>query len=124
MRHVTRLLLAAVALAAASGCFVNEEIDNASNMLGKDKSHQQPAKTGDARPDAPKPGGKPGDKGTAVASAGSAAQGVVATGKEWWAKATTLGSEESNPEIAGCTLGGRLEFMLRDDCLARGGTPQ
>lgn len=119
MRSVTRLLLAAALAAAASGCFVGEEIDNASNMLGKDKSHQQPAKAGDAKPDA-----KKGDKGTAVASAGSAAQGVVATGKEWWAKATTLGSEESNPEIAGCTLGGRLEFMLRDDCLARGGTPQ
>jgi hypothetical protein len=124
MRSAARLLFVLLATVAIGGCFVGEEIDNASNMLGKDKSHQPPAKAGDAKPGDAKPGAKPGEKGTAVASAGDAAKSVVATGKEWWAKATTLGSEESNPEIAGCKLAGRTEFMLRDDCLARGGTPE
>ena len=123
MRSVTRLLLVAVATAAASGCFVGEELDASSNMLGKDKSHQKPAAAGDAKPGA-KPGAKPDEKGTAVASAKGAGAGVVATGKEWWAKATTLGSEEMNGDIAGCKVGGRIEFMLRDDCLARGGVPE
>lgn len=115
MRHVTRLALAALVVITTGGCFVFEEVDSASNMLGKDKSHQPPAKAADAKPDG---------KGTAVAAAGNAAQGVVATGKAWWATATTLGSEESNPEIAGCKVGGHSEFMLRDDCLARGGVPE
>lgn len=124
MRSAARFLIVAVALIAASGCFVGEEIDNASGMLGKDKSHQPPpAKAGAATADASKPGAKPGAQGgSAVAAAGDAGKGVVATGKEWWAKATTLGSEESNADISGCKLGGRIEFMLRDDCLARGGT--
>lgn len=119
MPRITRLLSVALVALVASGCFVGEEIDNASNMLGKDKSHLPPAKPGEAKPDAAK-----GEKGTAVASAGDAAKSVVATGKAWWATATTLGSEESDPAIAGCDLKGRNEFMLRDDCLARGGTPQ
>jgi len=118
MRSVTRLLLAAAATIAASGCFVGDEIDSASNMLGKDKSRQKAPAAGES-----KPGAKP-EKGTAVASAKDAGKGVVATGKEWWAKATTLGSEEMSGDIAGCRLGGRVEFMLRDDCLARGGVPE
>jgi hypothetical protein len=118
MRSVTRLLLAAAATLVASGCFVGEEIDNASNMLGKDKSRQKPPAAGEA-----KPGAKP-EAGTAVASAKQAGASVVATGKEWWAKATTLGSEEMSGDIAGCNIGGRTEFMLRDDCLARGGVPE
>ena len=38
-----------------------------------------------------------------------------------WQNATSLGSEESGVDIAKCQVGVSVQFMSRDDCLARGG---
>lgn len=119
VRSVVRSLfvtgLAAGLVAAVSGCWVGDEIDKASAMskgppaAASDKTGgtAATAKGGAAKPAAPKAGD------TAAPSA-----------KSWWQTARTLGSEESEAGIARCDLSGRTEFMLRDDCLARGGVPK
>ena len=111
MRHVragARWLLAGVAAASLSGCFLNE-IDksvNSSPMGAEMKKDKDAA-----------------DK-TAAKTDGKPAKPAPPQGASWWAKATSLSSEESTAKIVGCKLGGKTDFMTRDDCLARGGQPQ
>jgi hypothetical protein len=107
--RIAAVLLVAV---AASGCFL-DEIDK-SVEANKFKAANVPA-------GASKPGEPPKPGATAAKPAAGAAGAPV---KSWWETAKTLGSEESTADIVGCSRGGRLEFMERDDCLARGGSPQ
>lgn len=88
------------ALAAAPGCFLDEIDKSMALYPGGKKEPEKPAKA---------PAGAPGGAPAAPA------------GPSWWETATTLGSEPIDETIAGCRLGGRVEFMRRDDCLARGG---
>ena len=105
MRHrpapIVALLLA---LAALPGCFLDEIDKSMALYPGGKKQSEQAAK-------APAPAGQPGAP-------------AEPAGPSWWETAKTLGSEPMDESIAGCQLGGRVEFMLRDDCLARGGSPQ
>jgi hypothetical protein len=112
------MLIASLLLGAATGCFVGDEIDKASALnngpgAGGPKAPTAPgaAPTASARPATAKPGT-------------AAAKPAAPAGKTWWETARSLTSEESDEAIARCELAGRAEFMLRDDCLARGGTPQ
>lgn len=97
---------------AAPGCFL-DEIDKSVEANQFKAAH---AATGATKPgEAPK---------TAATAAKPAAGAAGAPSKSWWETATTLGSEESSTDIVGCVLGGRVEYMERDDCLARGGATQ
>jgi hypothetical protein len=118
---VRRSLLVALLLGAATGCFVVDEIDKASALDNgpgdrgrKDATAPGAAKSASAKPAPTKPG----------AGATAAAKPAAPGGKSWWETARSLSSEESDEGISRCELAGRAEFMLRDDCLARGGVPK
>lgn len=104
---VVGVLLVAI---AASGCFL-DEIDKS---VAANTSKAAAAAGAPPASEASKP----------AATAAKPAAGAGAQVKTWWETAKTLGSEESAADIVGCTLGGRLEYMERDDCLARGGSTQ
>jgi hypothetical protein len=120
---MARSLGLVVCLAAASGCFAMDEIDSGMKYYDKHRNATRgdAMNSGQAPPGAPPAPGQPAEAPAAPAADGKPAP---PSGAAWWAKARTLGSEPGNEKISGCQLGGRLEFMLRDDCLARGGTPQ
>jgi len=105
---IVALLLIA---SAASGCFLNE-IDKSVNA-NKSKAQAVAGTAKQADDAAPKQ----------VASAKDA-KAAAPAGPSWWQTATTLGSEESNLDAVACKLGGRTEFMTRDDCLSRGGSAE
>jgi hypothetical protein len=118
---VRRSLLVALLLGAVTGCFVIDEIDKASALDNgpgdrgrKDATAPGAAKSASAKPAPTKPG----------AGATAAAKPAAPAGKSWWETARSLTSEESSEGISRCELAGRAEFMLRDDCLARGGVPK
>ena len=106
-----RLALAGFAAVALSGCFV-DEIDKSvkASPMG-----QQMAADAAKKEAADKPAKKDGAAGKPAAPQGAS----------WWAKASSLSSEESTAQIVGCKMqSGKTDFMTRDDCLARGGHPQ
>lgn len=108
LARIAAVLLVAV---AASGCFL-DEIDKsvAANTNKAVTAAGGKPEAGEAPKPAPKPGAPAPTAGAKLQS--------------WWETATTLGSEESSADIVGCSLGGRLEYMERQDCLARGGSTQ
>lgn len=117
MRTVSQLALAALACLFLSGCFVFDEMDKA-------KAIDMSSAIGNKPP--PKDGAKPAaaaEKKTASA-AGASAKPAAPSGKSWWESAKSLTSEESMADIVGCRLGRGVEFMQKDDCLARGGTAE
>lgn len=94
-----------VALVAFSpGCFVLEELDKGKKTMDElsgapdTQSETQPSGSADAA----KPAADP---------------------EAWWKKARTLTPGETDPSIVRCDLDGSLQFMRRDDCIARGGRP-
>ena len=109
---ILRSLFVAGLLGAATGCFALDELDKASALS------KGPAAGGDkaaaAKPGAAKP----------AADAASGAQLAAPSEKSWWQTARTLSSDDSDAGITRCELAGRSEFMLRDDCVARGGHPK
>jgi len=100
----TLALAGALALVAGTGCFLGEIDKSMENYPGGSAA----AKKEPDRPPAATPAGEK----------------AAPAGPSWWATARTLGSEPTDKSIASCALGGRTEFMRRDDCLARGGRPQ
>jgi hypothetical protein len=109
--RVRNVLVAMLVALAASGCFL-DEIDKSVNA---NKSKAQ-AVAGDAKQ-------ADGAAPKQVASA-KGAKAATPAAPSWWETATTLGSEESNLDAVACKLGGRTEFMTRDDCLSRGGSAE
>jgi hypothetical protein len=109
-RAGAHLLLAALAAVSLSGCFLNEI----------DKSVESSPMGAEMKADAAK---KEADE-KAAKKDGAAAKAAPPQGASWWAKASSLSSEESTAKIVGCKLGGKTDFMTRDDCLARGGQAQ
>ena len=119
-KWIPRSVLASLLALAATGCFVADEMDKAAKL---DNSYSAPgakvvAKTaGAADPAAGKP--------KAAAPAATAdAKPAAPRGDAWWRTASSVTSEESDGSIAKCNVGGKTEFMQREDCLARGGKPQ
>jgi predicted cobalt transporter CbtA len=107
-KRIARSLFAALFALAATGCFVFDEIDNAGTF---EKASPPGAKAAAA----PKPGAAP---------ANAAAKPAAPSGDAWWKTASSITSEEGDTSIARCAVSGRIEFMERDDCLARGGKLQ
>lgn len=111
LRSLRSLALAgALALFAGTGCFL-DEIDKSMELY-----------PGNAAAAKAKEQEKQKAKQAAAAPAPNA--GASAGGPSWWEKARTIGPELSDATITTCSLGGRTEFMRRDDCLSRGGRPQ
>jgi hypothetical protein len=106
-----RLLALAVALplGAGLGCFL-DEIDKAQKLPGAGGTAKKPAAGAAA-------------EGGGTSTADPKKPGPP-SGPSWWQTARTLGSEPSNEGIVACEIGGRSEFMQREDCLARGGQPK
>ena len=100
------VLVGAFALVAGTGCFL-DEIDKSMALY--------PGQAAE----------KAKEKEKAEAAAATAAQkGAQPSGPSWWETARTIGPELEDETITTCALGGRTEFMRRDNCLARGGRPQ
>ena len=107
---IVRTLCLAMVVALVSGCFVGSELNNAKKLA-----------------DGPT---KPGDAAAAPAAASGAQKQVASAtpgkpaapkGPSWWQTAHSLGSEESKSDIVPCKRASGVEFMEREDCLARGG---
>jgi hypothetical protein len=112
--------LLVVSLAAAPGCFVMDEIESGERQMeryGGQFGNRGPEAKGGKATSAKEAQAKPG----AAPAAKDGAKPPPPTGKTWWQTAKSLAGEESTADVAQCRLGGRVEFMLRDDCLARGG---
>lgn len=104
----TLALAGALALVAGTGCFL-DEIDKSMALYPGHAAEQAKEK----------------EKATAKANAAAAEKaGAKAAGPSWWETARTIGPELEDETITTCALGGRTEFMRRDNCLARGGRPQ
>jgi len=101
---ICRSLFVAGLLAAATGCFALDELDKASAL-----SKGPAAKAAAEKPEA---------------DATTAAKPAAPNAKGWWQTARTLGSDKRDEGITRCEFSGRSEFMLRDDCVARGGVPK
>jgi hypothetical protein len=113
VRASVRLLATALVACAASGCFINE-IDKAveANQFMGPKGAEAPA-------GAPA-GAEPKTEPKKVA----AAKPEGPKGASWWKTASSLTSEDSQADIVACKLKKGVDFMTRDDCLARGGVTQ
>lgn len=116
--------MAASLAIATTGCFALDEMDKSAKL---DNSYSAPgakvvAKTAGAS-DAAAAGASKSKPGAAPA-ANAAAKPASPTGDAWWRTASSVTSEDGDSSITSCALGGRSEFMQREDCLARGGTPQ
>jgi len=112
-RPFRELLVAALIGVSLSGCFLDEI----------DKSVKNSPMGAEMAADAAKKDAA--EKEKTAKQDGKAAKPAGPQGASWWAKASSLTSEESTAHIVGCkTQGGKTDFMTKDDCLSRGGTPQ
>lgn len=93
----------AFVLLAGTGCFL-DEIDKSMELYPGAKKTAKP----EPKADAP----------------GKGKDGAPTSAAAWWATARSIGPELADDTITSCTVGGRTEFMRRDNCLARGGTPE
>jgi len=98
---VLRLLTIILALGLWNGCAIVEEIDKiggGGEEIADDQSDESCAQD---------------------------LQSEACTNKpvNWWANAKTLSSDEMKTDIVNCRVGGATQFMSRQNCFARGGTP-
>ena len=109
MRRVLVFVLI-LALATSSGCMVLDEVDAAAaKMPGTKKA--------DAKDDA-------SDQEVSVTSAAARTkQALLEESKRWWDQATSLAPGDVESSIVRCQVRGEMQFMSKDDCLSRGGTP-
>ena len=112
VRHSLLVLALLLPLGAGLGCFLDEI----------DKAQKLPGASGGAQPGRAK---APAEAATgAAASTADPKKPGPPSGPSWWQTARTLGSEPSAEGIVACEIGGRSEFMQREDCLVRGGQPK
>ena len=83
---------------------VLDEMDKASAKMPNSPAKAAKAEPEKAAPDAPNP--------------------LVAQSKEWWSTATSFSTKNVDASIVRCRLRGRVNFMSKDDCLGRGGSPE
>ncbi|MEE2662643.1 MAG: hypothetical protein VX681_00880 [Myxococcota bacterium] len=90
------LAVCTLCLAAALGCSVLEEIDGAHSAMG----------IGDEKLE------------------GSTAKAEVPEKRGIdWSVSRSINTGQVDPSIVSCRLAGATQFMRKDDCLTRGGTP-
>ena len=109
------LVLALVAL-LASGCFVDDLLDDANSKVGE---HTE--KTGsDAKSTARRGKGRAAPPASA-STPQPGSEEEEDQGPGWWETARTVSANERPSEIVECSVSGRNQFMKRGDCLSRGG---
>ena len=87
---------------------VLDEVDAASAKMG-------PAKKAKTEPNVE----------TTTASAVAAKDNpILKQSKQWWKQATSLAPTGIDSTIVKCRFGQDTQFMSKDDCLSRAGTPQ
>jgi hypothetical protein len=107
MRVCIQVIALALCLSFSSGCIVLDEVDKAHAQMG----------IGEKSKDDPKP--------AEIASAAAASKNqLLEQSREWWDRATSLGSETIDSSIVNCRFGGSTQFMSKNDCLTRGGSPK
>ena len=125
-----RLRLAAALLSVAltaTGCPFIEELDNSSKMMDKysKTGQKQAAEKAKAEKEAaanPKPaGGGIKDFFSSKGKGGKAAADAKESAGDWWANATSLNTDERDPDLVRCQLPGGVEFMRKHDCQMRSG---
>ena len=97
-------------LSLSMGCMVLDEVDAANAKMNK----RAAAKKG-AQP------AQPAANPAAAAAAKTSA--LLEQSKQWWDSATSLAPAEVESGIVSCRLREGTQFMAKEDCLARGGTP-
>lgn len=107
-----RILLAMTLLASlsiSSGCMVMDELDAAASLMPSNSKTKQSTKESEAVPLTP----------------GAERQNaLLEQSKQWWDRASSLAPAELEASIVSCRLRGTTQFMSKDDCLSRGGTPR
>jgi hypothetical protein len=99
------ITLLIVALSASTGCMVLEEVDAAAAKMPK-------AKKSRAAEDE--------EAATSVADKGSA---LLEQSRQWWQEAKSLAPSGLEASIVRCRFPGSTQYMSKDDCRSRGGTP-
>jgi len=106
-RYLVSCLVLVLLAAPTLGCYVLDELDASKKEVDRYSKHKQ-------KEEAPKAEQK--------AEAGKvdlpAYQDQL---KQWWGKSHSLDPQDIDSSIVRCLLGGKTQFMGRDDCLARGG---
>ena len=102
------LALALVALFATPGCFVFDELSEGQKLMDQMSSKKE----------------KPAEGVTPEQAAAQSLAEKKQRSKEYWATARTITPGTRDESIASCRIGGSVQFMKRDACLARGGTPK
>jgi hypothetical protein len=124
LRFAAALLAAAL---ASTGCPMLEELDNSAKLMDKHSPAGQKAAAEKAKAEQeaaanPKPaGGGIKDFFSSKGKGGQAAASAKESAGDWWAKATTLNTDERDPDLVRCQLPGRVEFMRKHDCQMRSG---
>ena len=91
--------LAALLLAVGTGCSdILAEIDSAHELAGTSKPAEKPEQTAKADGEEPK-------------------KGID------WTTSRSINSGQVDASIVRCSLDGSTQFMKRDDCITRGGSP-
>lgn len=108
-RHLASCLVLLLLTTANVGCFVLDELDAGKKEMSrysKTKPKEDPAKVEQK--------GAPGQVDI---------QAYQEQQKKWWAEARSLDPKDIDDSIVRCKLGGKSQFMGRNECLARGGKP-
>jgi hypothetical protein len=102
MRLLAPILI--VLLSTSLGCPIMDELNKANDKMDEIVK-TKPKKDEDREADA------------------STKLGPLERSKQWWKSARSLDSDKVSPSIVTCRVGGRSQFMSRDECLSRGGNP-
>ena len=104
MRAVVLTILIAF-VATSTGCMVLDEVDAAAAKMPPSKSKaKDPEEAAE----------------TSVADRSSA---LLEQSQQWWQQATSLAPTSLEASIVRCRFPNSTQYMSRDDCLGRGGTP-
>jgi hypothetical protein len=123
------LRLAAVLLAVAltaTGCPFLDELDASSTEMDKysqtgRKMAAEKAKAEKEAAENAKAGGGVKDFFSSKGKGGKAAASAKESAGNWWANATSLNTDERDPDLVRCQLPGGVEFMRKHDCQMRSG---
>ena len=96
------LLICAFLAYSTTGCFVVEELDRGMKFM---EEHTAPEPEPEETEEAPKAAAK--------------------SGSDYWQNSRTISpGAGGNSNVVSCNLRGQVQFMKRDDCTNRGGTPK
>ena len=122
-----RLATALLAAALALGCSFVEELDNSSKMMdkytaaGRASAEAKKKAAEEAAAKKAAGGGGVSDFFSSKGKGGKAAASAKETAGDWWQNATSLNTDERDPDLVRCQLPGKVEFMRKHDCLMRSG---